>query len=258
MIDPVGAEHRALVARFSRTEARAGIDAIFAIEREVLQSAASHLDHTVAHARLAYWDEELRRLAAGVPTHPLALTLVRCAADLGLAPPDLAPLVGIAQVMLAQAQFDTRKEIEAVFVAWGRSVFATVTNFEAAAAALARGVATPSTSRRARSVALQLGALVHEMDWLSQGTATDDTEPLERLRMLRTSTRSIVRRLDADGLRDCAGSIAWCSLVVAYSDAHCAASSHGRFAPLRRTIAAWRAAVACRRGQIPTALTEQS
>jgi phytoene synthase len=60
---------------FSGSADRALVEAIYAFEAE-LQYVVSRTAHEAAHARLQWWRGELDRLAAGRPTHPLALALL--------------------------------------------------------------------------------------------------------------------------------------------------------------------------------------
>ena len=59
----------------SATE-RPTLEALFGIEREVLDSLRTGLDHHVAHSRLQWWREECERAAQGRPVHPLTKGLV--------------------------------------------------------------------------------------------------------------------------------------------------------------------------------------
>lgn len=234
--------HRALVVQFAMPSARNALRALFAIEQEVLHSVASDLDHSVAHARLDYWDAELRALVTARATHPLARMLTEETLALELTPPDLGALVDAARVLLASSDDDTLREH--VHAAWSRSIFTAAALLEAAATARELHLDLPMTIATARRVASVAGAKVHAIEWHS----TTTNAPLA----LREQLRAALRDFGAAELPHCAGTIAWCALAERQA---CGGSS-GRFEPLRRTIAAWRATVACRRGQFPRALTE--
>ena len=83
---------------------------------------------------------------------------------------------------------------------------------------------------------------------------------IDRVTELRAQLRAVAAAADS-GLRTAIGSAyAWCALADQRArhtlDASPREYVDARFDPLRRTIAAWRAAVACRRGRIPAALME--
>jgi hypothetical protein len=82
--------------------ARDGAAALLAIEHEIMASAREGLDHSVAHARLGWWQEEIERLLAAIPVHPGALTLRNLYLAAQLPPPDLRPLPLLAARELAR------------------------------------------------------------------------------------------------------------------------------------------------------------
>ena len=66
---------RALALLYSPGTAGQLLAALTSIESEVNASVAPALDHSVAHARLAWWREECLRCAAGQSQHPLTQQL---------------------------------------------------------------------------------------------------------------------------------------------------------------------------------------
>ena len=60
---------------YAHQERRALLRAVHALEAGVRASLRAGLDHQVAHVRLAWWQQEAERAAAGQPAHPLAATL---------------------------------------------------------------------------------------------------------------------------------------------------------------------------------------
>lgn len=76
--------------------------ALLAIEQEITASTRAGLDHSVAHARLGWWQEEAGRLLAASPQHPLTLALRHSFYSASLPPPDLRPLPELATRRLAQ------------------------------------------------------------------------------------------------------------------------------------------------------------
>ncbi len=98
------------------------LDALFGIEREVFESVRPGLDHHVAHTRLQWWREECERAPRGGAAHPLTRSLVTALGDpQAKAVPQLAGLCGIVDVAtwdLANATFETRRELEAYCQRW--------------------------------------------------------------------------------------------------------------------------------------------
>lgn len=114
---------RDLAELYSGPEQRAALKALRAIESEIGASLRTGIEHQVAHARLAWWREETQRLAAGTPQHPLTRQL---AASLGAqAPhPDLGGFLDTATWDLAQATFETHRELAAYCARWSAAMLA--------------------------------------------------------------------------------------------------------------------------------------
>lgn len=87
------------------------LEVLCAIEAEVRDSLAPGLEHSVAHIRLEWWQEECQRTLQGAPLHPLTRQLVTY-----LDPQALTGLTGLVETAawdLAQAPFPTRQELSA-------------------------------------------------------------------------------------------------------------------------------------------------
>jgi phytoene synthase len=56
---------------------RRGLTALFALRRELEETVENSSDPTVAHAKLAWWQRELKAIEAGQPSHPVAVELHR-------------------------------------------------------------------------------------------------------------------------------------------------------------------------------------
>jgi phytoene synthase len=54
---------------------RRGLTALFALRRELEETVENSSDPTVGHAKLAWWQRELKAIEAGQPTHPVAVEL---------------------------------------------------------------------------------------------------------------------------------------------------------------------------------------
>lgn len=108
------------------------------IERELAATARRPLDHSVAHARLAWWQEELERLRAGEPRHPATKALQSHR-------PDLRPLAALAALQLARASLgEGRIALDAAQLAreWSMGLFVPLAALLAPACA-----AVPGTQR---------------------------------------------------------------------------------------------------------------
>jgi hypothetical protein len=87
-----------LVRLYSPGPARAVLAELLSVEAEVRTSARPELDHSIAHVRLAWWQEEAERTLAGKPAHPLTRSLCVALAPRRL---DLQPLVHSARLEVA-------------------------------------------------------------------------------------------------------------------------------------------------------------
>jgi hypothetical protein len=87
-----------LVRIYSPEPVRAVLADLLRLEAEVRTSARPDLDHTIAHARLEWWQDEAERTLAGKPAHPLTRSLCAALAPRGL---DLQPLVHSVRLQVA-------------------------------------------------------------------------------------------------------------------------------------------------------------
>lgn len=103
---------RHLAVLFTERAARAPLSALYAFEAELRRIVASE-SHEAAHARLQWWRGELERLAAGRPTHPIAVAL-RPLQDLPRADLTLLhELLAAADLDLARFTYHSWQELEA-------------------------------------------------------------------------------------------------------------------------------------------------
>lgn len=286
---PGGARYH--VWLFAPPHARDALAALLTIEREIDDSARPGLDHSIAHARLDWWGEEVARLVAGAPRHPATRALAVAADAAGIAAADrpaLAPLLELARWRLAQVAFEDRAELQLAFSGWGRSVFA-------AACQLGVPPALRSPPLRATidAFAAEAGAAVREIETLLQAARLTRLGqlplPLDELaaagcdhRLLATApwpepvTALLRARHAACGraLRAAAGSLpaaqrdavrtglVWAAAAARQARAAVDALPNEyaapRFAPLQATWHAWRAARACLRAELPASLRPRS
>jgi phytoene synthase len=263
---------------YAPPDERPRLAALFDIEHQMMASARPGMDHAVAHARLAWWQEECERLAAGQPRHPRTAALLRATRQAAGAAPDLSPLVDAVRWDLANAVPENRGEVERRCDNWARGLFRH----------LAPGPANSGVSRAGISAWLEgAGRAVEELSMLTQvrrdaargrlrlpldelaaqgvepgGLSAADYPPqlvahlASRHRALRAD---LVRRLlDLDraarpGLRT---ALVW--IALAASDSRRAERSlavpgaGSRLAPLADTWTAWRAARSALASRIPS------
>jgi phytoene synthase len=101
---------RYFAALYAPADARNYVHAIYAIEAELRDSAAS-ANHDVAHMRLRWWREEAERLHQGRPQHPASQALLSAPAK-----PDwalLQQLLFAAEIELSRMTFATEHELNA-------------------------------------------------------------------------------------------------------------------------------------------------
>jgi phytoene synthase len=126
--------------------------ALRALEGAIGASLDPHLDHQVAHTRLAWWREECERCQQGRAQHPLTRELGACFTD--AAPlAGLAGLVDVATWDLAAATFTTRRELTAYCERWSAAVFEP----------LARSALPVAAAERSRA----LGGTLRELELLN-------------------------------------------------------------------------------------------
>jgi phytoene/squalene synthetase len=161
-VNPDSQSARYFALLYAAHAERPALEALFGIEREVLDSARPGLDHNVAHSRLQWWREECERAARGGAAHPLTRALTTALGDpQAKSVPQLAGLCGIVDVAtwdLASATFETRRELDAYCQRWAVAMIeplVAVSTRPAVAAAsptpTARSPATSAISTRGES-----------------------------------------------------------------------------------------------------------
>lgn len=128
----------------------------------------------MAHTRLAWWDEECERLAAGEPRHPLTQALGRQLPAALLA--GVRGLTGPAIWDLAKATFETRRELSAYCERW--------------AGAMIEPIASLAVQTEAGPRWRALGAALREIELLTQlpGEARQGRLRLPLEELARTGT----------------------------------------------------------------------
>ena len=114
---------RALAWLYSRDPQRTVLAALSGVEAEIGASLAPGLEHAVAHARLAWWEQECQRAATGTAEHPLTQQLQRLFS--GTARDALKGLRGFVDAAtwdLANATFQTRRELAAYCERWSAAL----------------------------------------------------------------------------------------------------------------------------------------
>jgi phytoene/squalene synthetase len=266
---------REFVLRFAPPEQRPALAALLEIEREVLSTARDGLEHSVAHARLAWWEEELRGLARASARHPAARRLADAAAKGGRTPPDLTGLIEVARIDLARVAFLERSELEQYLEDWTTGVFRPLallglgaTDPRTAAAeryAMSAGpavreielLAAVSTHARAGRVFVPLGDPPRpHAPWYGDPLAAPEASELhDRLGALAAALRNASAVAPPHTRAPLAAALTWTTLAVRDAGRACdqlpRALQPTRSEPLRRTIAAWRASVSAARGHLP-------
>lgn len=258
--------------RFAPPAQAAALEALLVVEHEVLASLRPGLEHQIAHLRLEWWHDELSRLAAGAPRHPSTRALATAAQARTASPPMLTGLVEHARVDLATVAFLSRDELDQHLGNWAVSVFreaalghpeidGTTSELRAAAERLAAGagrvvrelelLADFGRHARAGRIYLPLGEPPQpHQRWLASPLAAPETAELQRRQqqlagVLRQTAQTVEPR-HRHALRV---PLLW----MAFS-ARGAATAQAPRSPLRRTMAAWRDALAVSRGRLPQAL----
>lgn len=144
---------------YAPPEARASVAAIFMIEREIEASTRASIEHSVSHARLNWWREELTRLGQGEPRHPATVEILRRSQTLGVTSPHLTALVDNAHWDLACAAPLQSADIDQLATRWATTVFAATTQL---------AVPTESSaSSDLREFALRAGCAVWHLEQLA-------------------------------------------------------------------------------------------
>lgn len=112
---------------YTPANARDGAAALLSIEHEIMAGIRPGLDHSVAHSRLGWWQEETERLNASMPQHPAALAARNGFLAAGLPSPDLRALPELAARELARRTLGrgpaTADEASAEAILWAEGLF---------------------------------------------------------------------------------------------------------------------------------------
>jgi phytoene synthase len=166
---------------FTPPRARAIAALLFALESEWRSIVATSLDHGVAHLKLHWWREEIQRLAADQPRHPLAQALAAAAPNADELSDPLADFLTSVELELAEVAIDDEAELE---------------RFLALSDGLARAFALAVTGPQADPLTPQIGSDIGQAvrgvqivaDWCRLA-ANDD----RRAASLRLAARSRAR-----------------------------------------------------------------
>ena len=275
---PSYGDDRDWLLRFCPPACAPTLRALFDVERETATSARADLEHQVAHVRLEWWQEELTRLAHSQPRHPATRTLAVDAAARSVSPPDLRALIEYVRVDLACVAFLRREELDEHLGNWAQSIFRHATLLDPA-------LSYPSIDSRelrseAEGFATRAGPIVRELEllreftrharsgriyhplgdppapheaWVADPLSPNEVAQLERRRqtlvtMAKTHAASVPKNARS-ALRI---PLLWLSFALAPP-----ADRPARLDPLRRTIAAWRGALALERGALPSTLLQE-
>lgn len=274
---------RELLQRFAPQESRELVTALFTVEREVIASADDALDHSVAHARLAWWQEELEHLARCKARHPATRILADAARHHSLSGLDLRGLLEHARVNLARVVFLGRDELDAHLRHWALAVIRSLM-------LLGSTRCDGNALADLEAVALRIGCTIREIEYLVNFSrharhgriywpldeATQDHHPWTSTPLGERESRLLSVRLDTLDRELCAAAAAipasaraaqtttltFAALTrraaIAARRALPGRSPEKRSEPIRRTIHAWTAAVASGRGRMPRALHGKS
>jgi len=202
---------------YSPANVRDGVAALLAIEHEVMTGARGELDHSVAHARLAWWQDECARVLAGQPAHPAAIIARDAFLAAGLPAPDLRALAELAAARLAHASL-------------GRA--ATPESAAQDAALWTEGLFLPLAALGCAAGGLDTGAAGGALHALGIALCTHEQAPDEAT---RATLRSALAALPGMQRAALLGPVVWATLAL-----RPAATSRG--AALAENWIAWRAA----------------
>jgi phytoene synthase len=107
---------------YSGERMQAILKPLFGIEAQISAALQPGLEHSVAHARLAWWAEEAQRLRAGTAVHPLARELLALRPAGSAGGPDVTGLVDVATWDLACATFETGQELAGYCDRWASAL----------------------------------------------------------------------------------------------------------------------------------------
>jgi len=153
---------------YSTEEARAVLEPLLGIEREIESSLRPGLEHAVAHIRLEWWRGEAARLAGGTPAHPLTQRLLAAGGEAVRTSAELGGLVDAAAWDLATATFETRAELDRHCERWACAVTQPLAHAGAVTGAATAGAAADSGAGDAAALAFarRAGAALREIELL--------------------------------------------------------------------------------------------
>lgn len=274
-LDPLLKSEREILWRFAPQQQRSWLSALFGIEQQLEESLRSDLEHSVAHTRLHWWQEELHRLLDNTPRHPLTQTVSAIAQQRGVSPPDLRPLADCVAIDLASLAFETRADLDSYLRGWSSSFFLPATRLDpahepvaAAWGAAVRELELLSDFSRHAWQGRVYWTLGHEPSaadpWRARPLGPEQTSALrERLRTLTDTVRGYCRLSDDRPARSTEANGAnlarlWSAITLLRAKRACQALPKAyretRFAPLTLTLQVWWSAVAIQRGKQPTIL----
>jgi phytoene synthase len=128
---------------FTPQRTRGIVALLFALETEWRSIVARSTDHGVAHLKLHWWREEIQRLAADKPRHPLTQALATAAPNARDLGDPLTDFLTSMELELAEVAIDDEAQLE---------------RFLALAAGLSRALAVTVTGPQADLVTLQIGS----------------------------------------------------------------------------------------------------
>ena len=157
---PAGRELSArwFAALYATGPLRPLLESLTGIESEIHEVLRPGLEHSVAHVRMQWWQEECERAATGSGVHPLTRALL-AALPAGAAPGvDLKGLLDTATWDLASATFAARKELTGYCERWASAMMVPAVR-AAAPASLSADAAT--------TLGRKLGAALRELELLN-------------------------------------------------------------------------------------------
>jgi phytoene synthase len=166
---------------FTPRRARDRVALLFALESEWRSTAARHVDHAVAHLKLNWWRDEIKRLAQGMPLHPLTRSLAAAAPHAGSLPGPLGDFLTSVELELAEVAVDDEQELE---------------RFLALADGLARAMVVALSDQPADAETLRIGSAIGQAVRGVQIVADWRHAPINeqrRIAMLRLAAHSRAR-----------------------------------------------------------------
>lgn len=134
-LPPAAGSIHQLVLLYTPAANRPALQCLFAVQGEIRASLRAGLDHSVAHARLSWWQAECERALADNASHPLMR-------GIGNPAPDLRGLVQAAALDLAQAPLEDELALRVYCDAAQGTLFAAVATLLGTGAIEARGLGT--------------------------------------------------------------------------------------------------------------------